>query len=72
MAKEKSTYVQQKAGKWLDVLLERQKKGKVLKFSEIETAFPISPIIVDCINDLDMRIRKLEQALEAQKVYDTS
>jgi len=72
MAKGKRTYVQQKAEKWLDVLLERQKKGKVVKFSEKEMAFPISPIIVDCINDLDMRIRKLEQALEAQKVYDTS
>jgi hypothetical protein len=72
MAKEKRTYVQQKAGNRLDALLKRRKKGEVIKLSEIEMAFPISPIIADCINDLDMRIQKLEQALEAQKVYEAS
>jgi len=72
MAKEKQTYVQQKAGKWLNTLLKGRKKGETIKFSEIEMAFPISPIIADCINDLDMRIQKLEQALGAQKVYEAS
>jgi hypothetical protein len=51
----------------LDALLKRRKKGEVVELSEIETTFPISPIIADCVNDLDKRIRELEQETEKQK-----
>jgi hypothetical protein len=67
MKKEKLTYSQQKAQKWIDTLLERHKKGEVIEFNEIETLLRISPIIADCVNDLDMRIRKLERAMGKKK-----
>jgi hypothetical protein len=59
--KQKLTYFQQHAQKKIDKLLEEYKKtGK--KFPAEQFALVVySPIFVDCLNDLDTRLKKLEQ-----------
>jgi hypothetical protein len=67
MAKEKPTYFQEKMGKWIDTLTEKRKKGKTIELDEIGTVFYVTPLLADCINDLDMRIRKLEELMRVKE-----
>jgi hypothetical protein len=64
MAKEKQSYFQEKIGKWVDMLTEKRKKGKTIEMDEIGTVLYVAPVLADCVNDLDMRIRKLEQLMK--------
>jgi len=66
MSKE-LTYFQKAVLKHLDPLLEKYKKdGVKTPVEQLASIFLVSPIVSDCIEDLDTRLRKLEK----QKLVD--
>jgi hypothetical protein len=67
--KKEETYYGKILGKHITEFIQKHEKVTDIKtVEELERTFTLA--LADCVNDLDMRIRKLEQLMKKEKAKE--